>query len=111
MKRPLRLLRPLCVLALAWLVAAPAAADENSAPPARSTHAVRIGTVGVSRKNNGSFDYHVDNRGLSVELTFSKKALMNAGLLTGSTDELTLTGDLTNGIEIVSHVNVNVTTR
>ena len=65
-----------------------------------------VGGVGVSKKNNGRFDYQVNNRGTSIELTFSKKALMNAGLLTSSTDELTLTGELTNGIQIVSHVNV-----
>lgn len=72
---------------------------------------VRIGGVGVSKKNNGRYDYAVKNHGLTVELTFSKRALMDAGLLTGSTDELTLTGALTNGIQIVSHVAVTTATR
>jgi DNA/RNA endonuclease G (NUC1) len=72
---------------------------------------VNIGGVGVSRKNNGRYDYDVKNRGLTVELTFSKRALMDAGLLTGSTSELTLTGALTNGIQIVSHLSVTTATR
>jgi hypothetical protein len=72
---------------------------------------VKIGSVGVNKKNNGQFDYHVSGNGSSAELTFSKKALIAAGLLTSSTNDLTLTGDLTNGIEIVSHVNVTTSAR
>jgi DNA/RNA endonuclease G (NUC1) len=70
---------------------------------------VKIGTVGVNKKNNGRFDYRINGNGTSAELTFSKKALIAAGVLTSSTEELTLTGQLTNGIQIVS--NVAVTTR
>jgi DNA/RNA endonuclease G (NUC1) len=72
---------------------------------------VKIGTVGVNKKSNGKFDYQVSGGGLSVQLTFSKKALIAAGLLTTSTDELVLTGDLTSGISFVSHVNVTTTAR
>jgi DNA/RNA endonuclease G (NUC1) len=68
---------------------------------------VKIGSVGVSRKHNGQFDYKVRNHGSEVELTFSKQALMNAGLLTSSTTELTLIGSLTNGIQIISHLSTS----
>jgi hypothetical protein len=68
---------------------------------------VSIGNVGVSKKNNGTFDAQVRAEGREVELTFSKKALMDAGLLTSSAEELTVTGALTNGIQIVSHVAVS----
>jgi DNA/RNA endonuclease G (NUC1) len=70
---------------------------------------VSIGNVGVSKKNNGTFDYQVRAEGREVELTFSKKALMDAGLLTSSTEELTVTGALTNGIQIVSHIAISTT--
>lgn len=69
---------------------------------------VKIGSVGVSMKN-GRYQYVVQGRGARVELTFSRRALIDAGLLDTSTHELAVTGRLTTGLQWVSHVEVSAT--
>ena len=63
------------------------------------------GTVGVTPKVGGFQSQLVGN---SLTLNFSRRALMDAGVLTPSSTELDLTGSLTTGVQITGAVSVVV---
>jgi DNA/RNA endonuclease G (NUC1) len=67
---------------------------------------VRIGTVGAGAKK---VKLKADVTGTtSITLRFDRQALADAGLLTPGTTQLDLVGDLTTGMQIVSHVAFSV---
>jgi len=67
---------------------------------------VTVGTVDVARaKVMASLDTAAGGR---IVLRFARQALLDAGLLTRSTSELVVTGDLASGVQILAHVPVNV---
>lgn len=67
---------------------------------------VRVGTVGLSDKKV-QFKIHSQSPSRIV-LRFNAQALIDAGLITTSTTELDLTGNLFNGVQIISHVPFTV---
>lgn len=67
---------------------------------------IRLGSVGVNRKGNGfQAELQADQR---LALHFSRRALIDAGVLTPSTTELDLTGALTTGVRIAAQLAVGV---
>ena len=66
---------------------------------------IRLGTVGVTAKVN---DFKADLQGGTLTLHFSRRALVDAGVLTPSTTELDLTGSLTTGVQIAAQLSVTV---
>jgi DNA/RNA endonuclease G (NUC1) len=67
---------------------------------------VRIGTVGVIRKNNGSFDAGLEGGDKRLALKFDRKALIAAGVLTAESTELVITATLTNGVQIQGQASI-----
>ena len=66
---------------------------------------IRLGGVGV--KQNGS-GFQSTLQGGALTLNFSRRALVDAGVLTSSTTELDLTGSLSTGVLIAGQVSVSV---
>ena len=66
---------------------------------------IRLGGVGVNRNGSG---FQSTLQGGALTLNFSRRALIDAGLLTPSTTELDLTGSLSTGVLIVGQVSVSV---
>jgi len=66
---------------------------------------VRLGTVGVTEKVN---DFKADLQGSTLTLHFSRRALIDEGVLTPSTTEFDLTGSLSTGVQIAAQVFVTV---
>jgi hypothetical protein len=65
---------------------------------------VRIGNVGVARRGGGFLAQLQDDKRLALH--FDRKALIDAGLLSGSTTELVLFANLTTGVQIIAHTPV-----
>ena len=65
---------------------------------------IRLGTVGVIPKSGG---FQADLQGGSLTLHFSRRALIDAGVLSASTTTLTLTGSLTTGVQIAAQLNID----
>jgi hypothetical protein len=53
-------------------------------------------------------DFKADLQGGTLTLHFSRRALVDAGVLTPSTTELDLTGSLTTGVQIAAQLSVTV---
>ena len=66
---------------------------------------VRIGSVVASAKK---VKLRADVTGTSITLRFNRQALVDAGVLTPTTTQLDVIGDLTTGMQIVSHVPFSV---
>ncbi len=85
---------------LVTLSSAPAA-DVTTLDPG----SVAVGSVGLSKKVKVKDQV---KGGGTITLRFARQALVDAGLLTPATTELVITGVLASGVQIVSHVPVNV---
>jgi DNA/RNA endonuclease G (NUC1) len=66
---------------------------------------IRLGTVGVNQNGSG---FQSQLQGGALTLNFSRRALVDAGVLSPSTTELDLTGSLTTGVQIASQIGVSV---
>ncbi len=66
---------------------------------------IRVGIVGVNQRGNG---FQSDLVGGALTLHFSRRALIDAGVLDASTTELDFTGSLTTGVQIAGRVSVSV---
>ena len=62
---------------------------------------VRIGSVGLTDKK---VKLKADVQGASITLRFDRQTLVDAGVVTSTTTALEIIGDLSTGLQIVSHV-------
>jgi len=65
---------------------------------------IRLGTVGVIPKGDG---FQADLQGGALTLHFSRRALIDADVLSASTTTLALTGSLTTGVQIAAQLNID----
>jgi len=75
------------------------------APTAVPMKSIWISRATASSKSRSLYlaDFQSDNR---LGLHFSRRALIDAGLLSSSTTELVLFANLTTGVQIVAHIPV-----
>jgi len=66
---------------------------------------IRIGSVAASAKK---VQLKADATGTNITLRFSRQALVDAGVLTPTTTQLDVIGDLSTGMQIVSQVPFSV---
>ncbi len=71
-----------------------------STSPSIDVSSIRLGSVGVNAE--GEADFQSTLQGGALTLHFSRRALIDAGVLTPSTTELDLTGSLTTGVQIAA---------
>ena len=67
---------------------------------------IRIGGVGVTKKNNGTYQAEIDTK--SAALHFDRKEMIAAGALTSSTTELVVLGNLASGVQFLARGAVTV---